>query len=66
MNALLSVPAISLFTFSLCRTITIIGMMTAVKNRGHKSAKFQRGVRAISANSVRGKATEAAIDAREM
>ena len=63
---LLSVPEIILFMFSRCRTITITGMAIAAINRGHKRVKFQRGIRAITRASVRGKATEAAMEAREI
>ena len=63
MKALLSVPEIILFIFSLWRTITITGIAIAAMNNGHKSAKLQWGVRAITEANVRGKATEAVIEA---
>ena len=63
---LFSVPVISLFMFSLWRTITIIGIAMAAMSRGQRFVKFQDGVRAITRSNVRGKATEAAMEAREI
>lgn len=63
---LFSVPAINLFIFSRCRRITISGMAVAVVSNGHKSAKFQAGVRIMARMNAAGKVIEAAIEAREI
>ncbi len=63
---LLSVPARSLFMFSLCRTTTISGIAVAAISNGQRLAKFQVGVMIIARANMTGKATEAAIEASEI
>ena len=65
LKILLSVLARSLFMFSRCRIMTASGMAVAVMSSGHRSAKFQLGVRIIARIRARRKAIDAAIDAKE-
>jgi len=65
LNTLLSVPAINRFMFSRWRTITISGITVATISNGHKLAKSQPGVSTVTSIKARGKAIEAAIEARD-
>ena len=66
LNILLSVPAISLFIFSLWRIITIIGIVIAATSKGQRLLKLQLGINIIAKISVTGKVREAAIEASEI